>query len=63
MCDETMRNVTIDLSACNGGGLSPAADVYDPWRDEWASVKIEGGKLSLPEFRRSLVVKVKRRGD
>ena len=60
---ETIRDVTIDLSPCNGGGLSPSADVYDPWRDKWSSVSIEGGTLRLPEFRRSLVVKVKRRGD
>ena len=31
---------------------------YDPWRDAWAPAKVDGGRLALPDFERSLVVRI-----
>jgi hypothetical protein len=32
---------------------------YDPWKNKWMQSKAEGNKVSLPDFSRSLVVKMK----
>ncbi|MHC4439787.1 MAG: cellulase family glycosylhydrolase, partial [Planctomycetota bacterium] len=32
---------------------------YDPWKNKWMQNKAEGNKVSLPDFSRSLVVKMK----
>ena len=34
------------------------AEVYDPWNDKSLELKISGGKIVVPTFRRSVVVKV-----
>ncbi|MEJ7679475.1 MAG: hypothetical protein WKG06_16765 [Segetibacter sp.] len=33
--------------------------VYDPWKDEWTTVAIKGGSISMPSFLRSVVVVIK----
>jgi hypothetical protein len=35
--------------------------IYDPWQDKWENVMPENMKISLPEFKRSLVVRIKRK--
>ncbi len=42
--------------------LTPSAVVrcYDPWADVWSEGKVEGGKLLLPAFARSFVVRIER---
>jgi len=32
--------------------------IYDPWKDEWAPAKVVAGKVPLPAFRRSLLVRI-----
>ena len=34
------------------------ADVYDPWQDKWSAAELSETKVALPDFRRSLVVRV-----
>ncbi|NUQ62854.1 MAG: hypothetical protein HUU20_10215 [Pirellulales bacterium] len=34
-------------------------EVYDPWADRWAPAKSSGSKILLPEFQRSLVVRIR----
>ena len=36
------------------------ARIYDPWDNRWSSGSVTGDKLSLPPFKRSLVVRFKR---
>ena len=31
---------------------------YDPWTDRWSKGKVKDGRLNLPEFKRSIVVRV-----
>jgi hypothetical protein len=33
------------------------ARVYDPWTNKWTRVKVRGGYVTLPDFRRSVVVR------
>ncbi len=52
------KNFTLDLTKL---GISNASSVvlYDPWLDREISGSIENGKLTLPDFRRSFVVKIR----
>jgi len=34
--------------------------VYDPWTDHWSSAELKDGQVALPEFTRSIVVKMER---
>ncbi len=36
-------------------------EIYDPWQDRWERSKRDGGKLTLPEFERSLVLRMRHR--
>ena len=31
---------------------------YDPWRDVWSPAKADGGRVALPDFERSVVVRI-----
>jgi len=35
-------------------------EVFDPWRNHWTSVSIEGPRFKVPDFERSLVFRIKR---
>lgn len=35
------------------------AQIYDPWKDEWTTLAINDGKISLPSFLRSVVLVIK----
>ena len=42
-------------------GLSPGAKkitLYDPWKNLWTSVKENGPVITLPDFKRSLIIKL-----
>jgi hypothetical protein len=56
---EVVNNVVISLPD-NDKNLS-SADVifYDPWKNKWVPGKVEDNKISLPDFTRSLVVRVR----
>lgn len=32
--------------------------IYDPWRDKWFNVRPENMKITLPDFKRSLVIRI-----
>jgi hypothetical protein len=54
---EQLRNVTVDLSPALKGAKTKSVRVYDPWTDKWANAKIDKGKVTLPEFSRSVVIR------
>lgn len=37
-----------------------AARVYDPWTGRWSDARLEEGRLALPAFSRSVVVRIVR---
>ena len=57
---ERLSGTTLDLGALAGKLKGANARAYDPWRDRWSDTKIAGGKIRLPDFQRSLVVKITR---
>ena len=46
-----LKTAGIDLS-------SQSVEVYDPWADRWAEVKNDGGIIVLPDFKRSLILRI-----
>jgi hypothetical protein len=57
---ELMKGMTVDLSTVLNGKTPKSVRVYDPWSDQWSDAKLKKGKLSLPQFSRSIVVRVDR---
>jgi hypothetical protein len=51
------RNLELDLGAA-GGVPEGRLRFYNPWNGEWADGEAVGGKIALPEFRRSVVVRI-----
>lgn len=51
--------VGLQLTAGELGVVNAEAiDVYDPWSDRWSKVNAINGSFTMPDFRRSLVVRV-----
>ena len=53
-----ISEVMLDLEKAGIRGLTGKVYTYDPWKDKWESSKIRNGKILLPDFKRSLVVKI-----
>lgn len=51
---ERLRGVKLDLKTLSPG----AVRIYDPWANRWSNAKLRRGVLTLPEFSRSIVVRV-----
>lgn len=52
---ETLRGVELDLGPVAAGRK---ARIYDPWTGKWSGGNVRNGKLKLPAFSRSVVVRV-----
>jgi hypothetical protein len=57
---ETLRGIVLNLSQLEGIVRDGAARAYDPWANEWKGVEIKQATVSLPQFKRSLVVRIGR---
>jgi hypothetical protein len=55
---ELLRQVRIDLGPAQVAIAGRTAKTYDPWSDRWGTISPEGTAIALPEFARSLVVRV-----
>ena len=51
---EVLTAIELDLADLEG----TSASIYDPWRDEWSDATPADGQLALPEFSRSVVVRL-----
>lgn len=60
---QPIRGATLDLAGVLAGASPRSAAVYDPWEDRRADLRLDGTRASLPEFSRSLVVKVLLQGS
>ena len=54
---EVLRGVSVALPAPSGGGKAKVT-VFDPWTGEKTAPKTEQGAIRLPDFSRSLVVRI-----
>lgn len=52
-----VREAVLDLPVAG----APAARVYDPWAGQWTEGRVSAGKVVLPEFTRSVVVRLESR--
>jgi hypothetical protein len=53
-----ISDVQLDLEKAGIMEHSGKVSIYDPWKDKWEIGKAKNGKVLLPGFKRSLVVKI-----
>ncbi len=56
---EPVREATLDLEKTVPG--APAVRIYDPWANRWSEGRLSGGRVALPEFTRSIAVRLESR--
>jgi hypothetical protein len=56
----TIRGIKINIRDLGISGTAGRISVYNPWSDEWHSVIPEGTSLSLPDFKRSLILRIEK---
>jgi hypothetical protein len=55
---ELISGLKFDLNTELGEVYSGTVETYDPWADRWSEVKIDGSTVVLPDFKRSLVLRI-----
>lgn len=55
---EKISNISLDISRYMGSGKPESIKAYDPWKDDWTECELKEGKITLPIFSRSIVVKI-----
>jgi hypothetical protein len=57
---ELLQGIELDLSGLKlpDGFKNAKAEIYDPWQDAWKTASRNGNNLKLPDFKRSLVVRL-----
>jgi hypothetical protein len=53
-----LKGVTVDLSKALVGKKLGSMRIYDPWTDHWSETKVKKGKIALPAFSRSIVIRL-----
>jgi hypothetical protein len=54
----TIRGASVDLAKVLAGRKGVSARTYDPWANRWRDATLEGTKVALPDFQRSIVVRI-----
>ncbi len=57
---ELLRQIRVDLSSGQTSPPGRTSQTYDPWSNVWRAATLQGSAVVLPEFRRSLVIRLKR---
>lgn len=55
---EMLNNISLDISKYLGSKKPEFIKAYDPWEDVWTECELKEGKITLPQFTRSIVVKI-----
>ena len=50
--------LSFDLKAAGIDMLAQSVEIYNPWADRWSEVNNDGGTVVLPDFKRSLVLRI-----
>ncbi len=58
---EAIRGAEVAIELPEQWQPGGAARVYDPWTDRWTEAELAGDRVRLPEFRRSIVIRLVRR--
>jgi hypothetical protein len=54
----TKSGITFDLKPAARESIGNVT-IYDPWQNKWSDVKLVGENILLPDFKRSLVIRIK----
>jgi len=54
---QTLRGIQLNPVDLGITGSLGKIDVYDPWKNLWATIEKNGGNFTLPYFKRSIVVR------
>ena len=57
---ELLRQVRVDLGQQQKSPPARTIRTYDPWSNVWQAAALEGSAIVLPEFKRSLVIRMER---
>ncbi len=55
---EILKKSKVNLSEALAGRRVRSARFYDPWANRWTSAKIRHGEFTLPDFSRSIVIRI-----
>jgi hypothetical protein len=55
---ETLKGQTLDLTDCGLDLQTAQIRLYNPWTDQWTPAQANQNRLPLPDFTRSLVVRI-----
>lgn len=58
LAPRVLRGKTINVNDFAIKTKPDSVQIYDPWKNEWNTVKTQGDMVELPEFSRSLVLRV-----
>jgi hypothetical protein len=56
----TISGIYLDLKKSGINNSTGRIEIYDPWKDNWSSAKESDLKVLLPDFKRSLVVRIEK---
>ncbi len=55
---EVLKETKVNLKAALAGRRVRSARFFDPWANRWSEAKVHNGELTLPDFSRSLVIRM-----
>ncbi len=55
---QTLHGIQLSPEELGITGIVKIIDVYDPWQDSWTSIESRGSDFTLPDFKRSIVVRI-----
>jgi hypothetical protein len=55
---EILKETRVNLKAALAGRRVRSARFFDPWANRWSEAEVHNGELTLPDFSRSMVVRM-----
>ena len=55
---QAIEGAAVDLGGLLGQSFPRSVAAYDPWKDKWTELRLNGTRAPLPGFSRSLIIKV-----
>jgi hypothetical protein len=55
---EAIKGAAVSLAAALEGRTVRSVRIYDPWTNRWSDGKVRDDQVALPEFSRSIVIKI-----
>lgn len=58
---QTIHGASVDLAKLLDPPKAASARTYDPWENRWRGAALDGAKIELPDFRRSIIIRIERK--